>query len=237
MRTPLAPPPTGRRRFLGRLLAAGGAATLLAGGAAPARAATDADVLAFGNAAVGAERVGIAFYGNALGAGSPFSRAADLAKGTLLNSDHRDYFAAAMSQESQHLATLQGLGLSFPYARFAFPAGTFQSAPAMLAFGEQLESVFIGAYLGAIKAAAAAGGALGVAVAELAGQIAGIECEHRVLIREIAGGDPPNDRFFEGDQAPGPGAQEGNQGARSTVYASGAAAVAALLALGLQPGN
>jgi len=232
------PSATTRRRVLGGALATGGAALLSALGASPALASLNSDpILDFGDAAVGAERIGIAFYSNALGLASPYGCPVDLAKGSLLNSSHREYFQAALNQETQHLATLLSLGLSFPYTTFTFPAGTFQSAPTMLSFGEQLESIFIGAYLGAIKAAATEGGDLGITVAELAGQIVGIECEHRVLIRDINGEDPPNDRFFEGDQTPGPNSTLGNTGTRSTVYATGDDAVAALLALGIVPGT
>ena len=246
-----------RRRFLRRLLATGGGVALggVMGGAVlscdaassrateapvagPTRSpvagvtsATDDPVTAFGNAAVGAERIGIAFYGNALGKGSPFSVASDVATGTLLNHAHREYFEAAGNQEETHRATLQSLGLDFPFRIFRFPPGTFDSASAMLAFGEQLESVFIGAYLGAIKVAAKATNTL---IAETAAQIVGVECEHRVLIRDIAGEDPPNDRFFEGDTGAPSGAL-GNTGTRSTVYASSQDAVNALLALGIMP--
>ncbi len=196
------------------------------------RTASDPDpVTAFGNAAVGAERIGIAFYNNALGNGSPFGVSSDLAKGTLLNSAHREYFEAAANQEDTHRAVLQSLGLDFSLSVFRFPAGTFDSAAAMLAFGEQLESVFIGAYLGAIKVAASATNSF---IAETAAQIVGIECEHRVLIRDIAGENPPNDRFFEGDTG-APSSMLGNTGARSTVYASAGDAVNALLALGITP--
>jgi len=196
------------------------------------RTASDPDpVTAFGNAAVGAERIGIAFYNNALGMTSPFGVSSDLAKGTLLNSAHREYFEAAANQEDTHRAVLQSLGLDFPLSVFRFPAGTFDSASAMLAFGEQLESVFIGAYLGAIKVAASATNSF---IAETAAQIVGVECEHRVLIRDIAGEDPPNDRFFEGDTGT-PSNILGNTGARSTVYASAGDAVNALLALGITP--
>jgi hypothetical protein len=97
--------------------------------------------------------------------------------------------------------------------------------------GEQLESIFIGSYLGAIKAAAAAGTAF---IAEAAAQIVGIECEHRVLIRDIAGEDPPNDRWFESDIT-SPNSTVGSSSTRSTVYATGADAVNALLALGITP--
>ena len=238
-----------RRALVTRVLAWSGSALVSVGtgaallharaGSASAALSTDNGVINFGNAAVGAERIGIAFYGNALGTGSPFSVPGDSAKGTLLNSTHRVYFHAAFNQETQHLKTLQSLGLSFPFTKFAFPAGTFDSANRMLAFGEALESIFIGAYLGAVLAAANAanqiGDALGVAVAELAAQICGIECEHRVLIRDIAGLNPPNDRFFEGTQPPGPTGQLGDTGIRSAVFATGDAAVAALVALGIKP--
>jgi len=249
-----------RRRFMQRILAAsGGVAVSGVVGAAvlgcdstsprateaavtgPARAAASpaSDVVKtgsdpvkdFGNAAVGAERIGIAFYNNALGNVSPFGVPGDLAKGTLLNSAHRKYFEAAANQEDSHRTLLQSLGLDFPFHVFQFPAGTFDSAAAMLTLGEQLESVFIGAYLGAIKVAA---GATNSFIAETAAQIVGIECEHRVLIRDIAGEDPPNDRFFEGDTGT-PSNAVGNTGARSTVYASGGDAVNALLALGITP--
>ncbi len=233
-----------RRAFLSHLLALGGRAALATSAAAAVvglgsgrvRAASDTDIEDFGNAAVGAERIGIAFYSNALGASSHFAnQPADLAKGTLLNSAHRVYFQAALNQESQHLDTLVSLHLSFPFSKFGFPAGTFDSAPAMLAFGERLESVFIGAYLGAVRVSASVADSLGVAVAELAAQILGVECEHRVLIRDIAGQNPPNDRFFEGGQAPGQSTALGNTGVRSTVYPSANAAVDALLGLGIVP--
>ena len=87
----------------------------------------------------------------------------------------------------------------------------------MLAIGERLENIFIGAYLGAVKTGASTGTSLGAFVAEAAAQILGVECEHRVLIRDIAGEDPPNDRFYEGDIAAPPSGALGDSGARSTV--------------------
>jgi hypothetical protein len=50
-----------------------------------------------------------------------------------------------------------------------------------------------------VAAGATLGGTLGTTVAEAAAQICGIECEHRVLINDIMGVDPPNDRFYEGN--------------------------------------
>src|SRR5579862_6265910 len=111
-----------RRGFVGRAAIAGAGITGvgLLGFAPSAAAATDADVLDFGNAAVGAERIAVAFYSNALGVASEFGVPADLAKGTLLNSGHREYFEAARNQEASHLAVLESLGLTFPFTTFAF---------------------------------------------------------------------------------------------------------------------
>jgi hypothetical protein len=226
-----------RRAFVKRAAVVGGgvAGLGLFGLTGSAAAATDADVVQFGNAAVGAERIAVAFYSNALGDSSPFGVPGDVAKGTLLNAAHREYFEAGRNQETSHLAVLQSLGLNFPFSTFAFPPGSFASAKAMLALGEQLEDVFIGAYLGAIKTGAATGTSTGQFVAEAAAQILGVECEHRVLIRDIAGEDPPNDRFYEGDVDSPPSGQLGDTGTRSVVYGSGDDAVAALLALGIVP--
>ena len=226
-----------RRNFMSRLLAAGGGAAVggaLLGKVQSVFASTDADVVNFGTAAVGAERIGIAFYSNALGVPTEFGVVADQAKGTLLNDAHRVYFNAARNQETSHLLTLRSLGLKFPKTVFSFPPGTFESAPNMLAFGEQLEGVFIGAYLGAVKAGAADPDAFGTFVAEAAAQIMGIECEHRVLIRDIAGLNPPNDRFYEGSVG-SPSSELGNTGTPSVVYATGDAAVTALVTLGVTP--
>lgn len=219
-----------RRTFMARLMAAGGGVALGAGvggglllkqGANVAHADGTDPVIAFGNAAVGAERIAVAFYANALGQTSQYGVASDQAKGTLLSAGNRPYFTAAQNEEQVHQDTLVSLGLSFPYSVFRFPAGTFDSAKNMLAFGEQLESIFIGAYLGAIKAAAAETNTF---IAEAAAQILGVECEHRVLIRQIEKDPVPNDRTFEGNLS--------SNG--STVYASANDAVNALLALGIQ---
>ena len=225
-----------RRGFMQKMLLTGGAAAAAAAGATRVmNVFASSPVTDFVNAAVGAERIGIAFYGNALGTGSPYSVAADPATHTLLNESHRHYFTAAFNQETSHLAALVANGGQFGFAHFGFPAGTFDNSPAMLAMGQKLESIFIGAYLGAVKAGAADHSDLGTFVAEVAAQICGIECEHRVLINDIAGIDPPNDRFYEGDVLAPPSGAVGDTGGRSTVYASAGDAVNALLALGLTP--
>ncbi len=231
-------PATTRRGFMQKLLVAGGGAAAAAIGIGRVGdvLASGSPVIDFVNAAVGAERIGIAFYGNALGSGSPYSVDGDPASRTLLNSSHRGYFQAAFNQETSHLATLVANGGAFPYGHFAFPAGTFASADSMLAMGQKLESIFIGAYLGAVQAGAADRSDLGTFVAEVAAQICGIECEHRVLINDIAGVAPPNDRFYEGDKlTPAPSGAMGDTGVRTTVFPTASAAVDALVALGLKP--
>ena len=226
-----------RRDFMQKLMLAGGAAAVAAGGlgkVANVFAATN-PVLDFVNAAVGAERIGIAFYGNALGSGSPYSVAGDPAEISLLSPSHRLYFRAAFNQETSHLAALVANGGSFPFAHFDFREDAFESAKNMLNLGAALESIFIGAYLGAVKAGATDGTSLGIFVAEVAAQICGIECEHRVLINDIAGVSAPNNRFYEGDVLSPPSNTLGDTGTRSTVYATAGDAVNALLALGISP--
>jgi ferritin-like protein len=225
-----------RRDFMQKLVLAGGGAAIAAAslGKVANVFASGNPVLDFVNAAVGAERIGIAFYGNALGKASPYSVAGDPATNTLLNSSHRRYFQAAFNQETSHLAALVTNGGAFPFSHFGFPPGTFASSGPMLAMGQNLESIFIGAYLGAVKAGATDGTTLGIFVAEVAAQICGIECEHRVLINDIAAIDPPNDRFYEGD-AVTPTGGPGDTGARSVVYVAAADAVGALVGLGIAP--
>jgi Ferritin-like domain len=225
-----------RRGFMQKLIVAGGTAAVGAASLGKiANVFASSNPVDFVNAAVGAERIGIAFYGNALGLGSPYSVSGDPATKTLLNQSHRGYFRAAFNQESSHLATLLASGGAFPYSHFGFPAGTFGSADSMLSMGLALESIFIGAYLGAVKAGASSGGDLGIFVAEAAAQICGIECEHRVLINDIGGGNPPNDRYYEGDVKSPPSGAFGDTGSRSVVYGTAGDAVSALLALGIAP--
>ena len=218
-----------RRTFMARLMAASGGVALGAGvssgllanrGLGVAHAEGTDPVVAFGNAAVGAERIAVAFYANALGRTSPYGVESDVARRALLNEGDRAYFIAAQNEEQVHQDTLVKLGLDFPYHVFKFPDDTFESARAMLALGERLESIFIGAYLGAIKAAASEKNTF---IAEAAAQILGVECEHRVLIREIENDSVPNNRIFEGNLS--------SNG--STVYTTANDAVNALLALGI----
>jgi len=222
-----------RRGFMQKLALAGGAAAAGVVGLGKMTSVLADSATDFVTAAIGAERIGIAFYGNAIGSVSPYSASGDPATNTLLNSSHRGYFQAAFNQETSHLGVLKSLGLpDFPFHTFQFPAGTFANKESMLAMGAALESIFIGAYLGAVSQGASHGNVL---VAEAAAQICGIECEHRVLINDIMGVSPPNDRFYEGDVAAPPSGAMGDTGMRSTVYPTAGAAVDALVALGIKP--
>ncbi len=226
-----------RRSFMQKVMLASGAVAAGAAGLGKVTTVFADTATDFVTAAIGAERIGIAFYGNALGSGSPYSAPGDPATNTLLNSSHRGYFQAAFNQETSHLGVLTGVNTSlglpdFPFHTFRFPGGTFASKESMLAMGAALEAIFIGAYLGAVKQGASVGNAT---VAEAAAQICGIECEHRVLINDIMGISPPNDRFYEGNVAAPPRNAVGDTGPRSTVYATARDAVNALVALGIAP--
>ena len=130
------------------------------------------------------------------------------------------YIRAAMGQEIQHadlLRTVANLGSDAstdPYQTFYFPAGTFDTLAAFIAALEALENAFIGAYLVATREFAAL--ALGTAssvpngpfggpysaaqlnwFAQVAASIMGIECEHRVLGRDIAGISQANNLNYE----------------------------------------
>jgi hypothetical protein len=56
-----------------------------------------------------------------------------------------------------------------------------------------------------------------------------------VLINDIGGIDPPNDRFYEGDVLSPSSGVLGDTGARSVVYATASDAVNALVGLGIAP--
>jgi len=67
--------------------------------------------------------------------------------------------------------------------QFFFPDGAFNNLAIFLGVLDTLENVFIGAYLAAARRFAELGQPL---LAEIAGQIMGVEAEHRVLGRIIA---------------------------------------------------
>ena len=93
-------PDSTRRSFMQKLALASGVAVAGAAGVGRLTGVLADSATDFVTAAIGAERIGIAFYGNAVGSGSPYSAAGDPATSTLLNSSHRGYFMAAFNQEN-----------------------------------------------------------------------------------------------------------------------------------------
>src|SRR5258708_23659367 len=81
-----------RRSFMQKLMLAGGTAAVASAGLGrAANVFASSPVLDFVNAPVGAERIGIAFYGHSLGSGSPYSVAGYPATRPLLHSSHSAY--------------------------------------------------------------------------------------------------------------------------------------------------
>ncbi len=131
-----------------------------------------------------AEALGITFYYGAI-QGAAFTR---------LPRERQWYFQAALDEERNHLAFLRAQGAAAPPTRFLFPAGAFDDLPTCLALLDTLENAFIGAYLVAIQRLTQLGQPL---LAQTAAQILGVEAEHRILGRIIAGATPANDLSLE----------------------------------------
>jgi hypothetical protein len=126
--------------------------------------------------------------------------------------DNVNYIRAALSEEITHanlFRTLLGISGSAndPVQIFYFPAGTFDTLTPFIATLEALENAFIAAYLAAIHEFARMSAVAGTGSDFTSGQLAyfsevsaaimGIECEHRVLGRDIASATPANNRNYE----------------------------------------
>ncbi len=126
--------------------------------------------------------------------------------------DNVNYIRAALFEEITHanlfreLLGISGAG-NDPVQTFYFPAGTFDTLTPFIGTLEALENAFIGAYLAAIREfarmAAVAGSGSDFTSGELSyfsqvsAAIMGIECEHRVLGRDIESATPANNRNYE----------------------------------------
>jgi hypothetical protein len=100
------------------------------------------------------------------------------------------YLQAALDEERHHLDFLLRIGAEPPPDHFFFAPGVFADLPAFLALLDGLENAFISAYLAAIRQFRHLGEPL---LAEIAGQIVGVEAEHRVLGRVLQGARLPHD--------------------------------------------
>ncbi|HVC81455.1 MAG TPA: ferritin-like domain-containing protein [Chloroflexota bacterium] len=201
---------TGRRQFL-KGAAATGIGLALAGSLplkALAAAGTTTDtVQSIINTALIAEQLATTFYYTGLTTPAIINTPNLAGKSGSLNSVGSDgnagnvaYFQAALDQENKHAAALAKAGAMSSQTGFYFPGTTFQSIGYTSQVGtflwvlDHLETAFIGAYLAAVNSF----GTLGHAdLAQLAGQILGVESEHRALGRVVAGDDPANNVTLE----------------------------------------
>jgi hypothetical protein len=190
-----------RRRFFAKTAALAGATALGATGAAlmqpiAAYAASSGSTTTPDTAqsiidiAATAEALATTFYFNALGSG------------TLPNVNsqaNRNYFQAAV-QEFEHLTYLMKIGATPIVTEFYYPTDMFSDEKVFFPTAGTLEEYFISAYIAAAKEFS--GGVahkvpLDPRVIGLAVQIAGIECEHRALLRVAANLNPPNNVIIE----------------------------------------
>lgn len=128
-----------------------------------------------------AEALGITFYYAAI-QGTVFG---------LLATAQQWYLQAALDEERHHLAFLLDRGAALPPATYFFSPMAFSDQAEFLALLDALENAFVSAYLMAIAHFHALDEPL---LAEIAGQIMGVEAEHRVLGRVLQGAQLPHDR-------------------------------------------
>jgi len=196
-----------RRGFLKAGLAAAGAATAagltfgtaFAEDGGPDGGDSSLDIF---NGALTAEQLAVTFYYNGLHAsGTSFP--------DVLSPDHIHYFQAGLWEEHRHAQLFAAVGaksLAGPTPKFFFPAGTFENQATFLAVLAALEDAFVAAYLAAVGEWSRGGsrarrtvpdGYTPAQLAKIAGQILGVEAEHRTLGRDVGGATVPNNRIFE----------------------------------------
>lgn len=137
------------------------------------------------------------------------------------NQGNVNYIQAALYQEIEHANLLRALisganpGTD-PVQTFYLPTGTFNSLASFTSVLNALESAFIGAYLaatlefaqmacdsraGGVRQSSATGSLYSSStleyLAQLSASIMGVECEHRVLGRDLSSSNPANNVTFE----------------------------------------
>lgn len=141
-----------------------------------------ADILTIGRTA---ERLAVTFYSHGL------ANAAGLG----ITGDLEDAITAALVEEQIHEFFFRDNGGGVLASTFSFPHGpaTFTDLSLFIETQQQLEGVFDSAFLAAIKEFALQGRP---DLAQIAGQIATIESEHRALGRFIGGLEPADNWAF-----------------------------------------
>jgi hypothetical protein len=104
-----------------------------------------------------------------------------------------NYLKAAFISERDHYDLLLSLGAEPVVSEFYVPDGLFNDVGLFAQITEVAETTFVSAYLAATRIFAEAGE---TAFAVTTAQIAGVEAEHRALVRQI-GMMLPNDRSYE----------------------------------------
>jgi Ferritin-like domain len=116
------------------------------------------------------------------------------------NPHHVRCLQAALDAESKHAAMLARAGATSPHTQFYFPRTTFTQMgtstdpQTFLGVLDQLETAAVGVYIAAVSALARL---RHVELVSLAAGIAGIEAEHRMLGRLLAGLTPANNLTLE----------------------------------------
>ena len=116
------------------------------------------------------------------------------------NPSHVRYLQAALDAESKHAALLAQVGATSPHTQFYFPRTTFMQmgtstdAQTFLGMLDQLEMTAVGVYIAAVSALARLRHA---DLVSLTAGFAGIEAEHRMLGRLLAGLTPANNLTLE----------------------------------------
>jgi hypothetical protein len=129
-----------------------------------------------------AEQIAVTLYENAVASAGDIGFAADeldaIKAAGIEEQIHHDFFLVVLGLLGEDVGTTVG------QTSFAFPAGTFSSIAGFVETQQMLEGVFDSAFLSAIRELSAQGMDR---AAQIAGQIACVESEHRVLGRQIAG--------------------------------------------------
>ena len=150
------------------------------------RQAANAKITAILNIAITAEELAVIFYTNALKNANRLG---------FSNAGFLD-IQAALIEEQIHQTFLAKQGAKALVNKFSFPFGaqTFTNFNHFITVQQQLEALFVAAYLAAGKEFAILGRP---DLVQIAAQIGGVEAEHRAIGRAIGGMKPANNRAFE----------------------------------------
>src|SRR5579871_6917577 len=141
-------------------------------------AAADDDIPTILNVAATAETFATTHYYRAL-----------MTKSLGMNEPTTLYFVAAMYAEFVHLQYLQSNGGKALTTKFFFPKVTFSNLKTLGAITSVAETVFVGAYIAATNRFAQLNQP---ALAAVAAQVAVVEGQHLLFVRELAGEKLPN---------------------------------------------